>query len=128
MERYDAVLYAVGAADGRRLGIPGEDLPGSHSATEFVGWYNGHPNFADREFDLTSPRAVIIGHGNVAVDVARMLVLDPADLAVTDAADHAMAALVAAGVREVIVLGRRGPAQSAFTNPELRELGELTRA
>jgi ferredoxin--NADP+ reductase len=128
LERYHAVLYAVGTAADNRLGIPGEDRPGSHPATEFVAWYNGHPDFADHEFDLSVTRAVVIGNGNVAVDVARMLVLDPDEVAVTDTADHAVEGLGAAQVHDVIVLGRRGPVQAAFTTPELRELGELTRA
>ena len=128
LDRYHAVLYAVGTASDNKLGIPGEDRPGSHGALEFVAWYNGHPDYADHEFDLSATRAVVIGNGNVAVDVARMLVLDPEEMAVTDTADHAIAPLGAASVHEVIVLGRRGPAQAAFTTPELRELGELTRA
>jgi ferredoxin/flavodoxin---NADP+ reductase len=128
LERYHAVVYAVGTATDNRLGIPGEDRPGSHSATEFVAWYNGHPDFADCEFDLSVPRAVVIGNGNVAIDVARMLVLDPDEVNCTDCADHAVAGLAAAQVEHVIMLGRRGPAQAAFTNPELRELGELKRA
>jgi ferredoxin/flavodoxin---NADP+ reductase len=128
LERYHAVVYAVGTATDNRLGIPGEDRPGSHSATEFVAWYNGHPDFADHEFDLSATRAVVVGNGNVAVDVARMLVLDPDEVAVTDTADHAVGALAAAEVHDVVVLGRRGPVQAAFTTPELRELGELTRA
>ncbi len=128
LERYHAVVYAVGSSTDNRLGIEGEDLPGSHSATEFVAWYNGHPEHAEREFDLSCERAVVIGHGNVAIDVARMLVLDPEELALTDTADHAIEALLDARVREVVLLGRRGPAQAAFTNPELLELGELRRA
>src|SRR5436309_12202200 len=127
-ERYHAVIYAVGTSDDNRLGIPGEDRPGSHSATEFVAWYNGHPDFADHEFDLSASRAVVIGNGNVALDVARMLVLEPDEISSTDTADHAVAGLAAAQVEHVILLGRRGPAQAAFTNPELRELGELQRA
>jgi ferredoxin--NADP+ reductase len=127
-ERYHAVVYAVGTATDNRLGIPGEDRPGSHSATEFVAWYNGHPDFADHEFDLSATRAVVVGNGNVAVDVARMLVLEPDEVAVTDTADHAVEALASCSVHDVIVLGRRGPVQAAFTTPELRELGELTRA
>jgi len=127
-ERYHAVLYAIGTSDDNRLGIPGEDRPGSYPATRFVAWYNGHPHACDETFDLSAERAVVVGNGNVAVDVARMLVLDPDELAVTDTADHAIEAFNAAGVREVVLLGRRGPAQAAFTNPELRELGELTRA
>jgi ferredoxin--NADP+ reductase len=128
LERYHAVVYAIGTATDNRLGIPGEDRPGSHSATEFVAWYNGHPDFADHEFDLSATRAVVVGNGNVAVDVARMLVLDPDEVAATDTADHAVDALASASVHDVIVLGRRGPVQAAFTTPELRELGELTRA
>ncbi|MEA2425645.1 MAG: ferredoxin/flavodoxin---NADP+ reductase [Thermoleophilaceae bacterium] len=127
-ERYDAIVYAVGTADDNRLGIEGEDRPGSHSATEFVAWYNGHPGYADRQFDLSATRAVVIGNGNVAIDVGRMLVLDPDEVGTTDTADHAIADLAAAQVEHVILLGRRGPAQAAFTNPELLELGELARA
>jgi ferredoxin--NADP+ reductase len=122
---YHAVLYAIGAPTDRRLGIPGEDLPGSHAATEFVAWYNGHPDYADHDFDLSPERAVVIGNGNVALDVARMLALTPAELEKTDTADHALEALEASRVREIVVLGRRGPAQAAYTNPELRELAEL---
>ena len=128
LARYHAVIYAVGTATDNRLGIPGEDRPGSHAATEFVAWYNGHPHFADHMFDLNGGRAVVIGNGNVAIDVARMLVLDPTELRPTDTADHALEAFGMAGVTEVILLGRRGPAEAAFTNPELRELGELQRA
>jgi ferredoxin/flavodoxin---NADP+ reductase len=122
---YDAVIYAVGTAADRRSGIPGEALAGSHSATEFVGWYNCHPDFRDLEFDLSGERAIVVGNGNVAVDVARMLCLSEAELRVTDIADHALDALLASNVREIVVLGRRGPEQAAFTNPELLELGEL---
>jgi ferredoxin--NADP+ reductase len=127
-ERYHAVIYAYGTATDRQLGIPGEDLPGSHAATEFVNWYNAHPDFAEREFDLSHRRAVVIGNGNVAADVARMLALPRSELEVTDTADHAIEALASSGVEEIVVLGRRGPAQAAFTNPEVRELGELTEA
>src|SRR3954451_10483256 len=127
-ERYHAVVYAIGTARGNRLGIPGEDLAGVHAAGDFVAWYNGHPARADERFDLDAERAVVIGNGNVAIDVARMLVLAPEELAPTDTADHAIAALAASRVREVVLLGRRGPAQAAFTNPELLELGELARA
>jgi ferredoxin/flavodoxin---NADP+ reductase len=127
-ERYHAVIYAVGTSDDNRLGIAGEDRPGSHSATEFVAWYNGHPDYADREFDLSVGTAVVIGNGNVAIDVARMLVLDPDEIKVTDTADHAITGLGAASVEHVIMLGRRGPVQAAFTNPELLELGELKRS
>jgi ferredoxin--NADP+ reductase len=128
LARYHAIVYAVGTATDNRLGIPGEDRPGSHPATDFVAWYNGHPHYADHAFDLDGGRAVVVGNGNVAIDVARMLVLDPGELAPTDTADHALDAFGVAGVTEVILLGRRGPAQAAFTNPELRELGELQRA
>jgi ferredoxin/flavodoxin---NADP+ reductase len=128
LARYHAVVYAIGTPDDRRLGIPGEDRPGSHPATRFVAWYNGHPDAHEDAFDLATDRAVVVGNGNVAVDVARMLVLDPDELAVTDTADHALDAFGGAGVREVVLLGRRGPAQAAFTTPELRELGELRRA
>ena len=125
LERYHAVVYAVGTPRGNRLGLPGEERPGSVGATEFVAWYNGHPRYADAAFDLSCTRAVVIGNGNVALDVARMLVVDPRELASTDAADHAIAALGAASITEVAVLGRRGPLDAAFTTPELRELGEL---
>jgi ferredoxin--NADP+ reductase len=127
-DRYDVVVYATGTSSDNRLGIEGEDLKGSHPATTFVAWYNGHPHHAAHEFDLSAKRAVVIGNGNVAIDVARMLVLDPEELAPTDTADHAIEALAKAEVEEVILLGRRGPAQAAFTNPELLELGELRRA
>ncbi len=125
---YNAVVYAYGAPTDRHLGIPGEDLPGSHAATEFVAWYNAHPDFADREFDLSCERAVVIGNGNVATDVARMLGLNRSELEATDTADHAIEALAENGIKEILVLGRRGPAQAAFTNPELRELGEMVDA
>jgi ferredoxin/flavodoxin---NADP+ reductase len=125
---YDAVLYSVGTAADRRSGIPGEELPGSHSATEFVGWYNGHPDYRDLEFDLSGERAIVIGNGNVAIDVARMLTLTHDELAVTDTADHAIDVFDASSVREIVILGRRGPQQAAFTNPELLELGELADA
>jgi ferredoxin/flavodoxin---NADP+ reductase len=127
-ERYHAVVHAYGSATDRHLSIPGEDLPGSHAATEFVAWYNAHPDFADCKFDMSCERAVVIGNGNVATDVARMLALTRAELAETDTADHAIEPLVGSGVREIVILGRRGPAQAAFTNPELRELGEMAAA
>jgi ferredoxin/flavodoxin---NADP+ reductase len=126
LERYHAVVYATGTDIDRRLGIPGEDLPGSYPATRFVAWYNGHPDACDERFDLSAQRAVVIGNGNVAIDVARMLLLDPDELAATDTADHAIGPLSEAHVQEVILLGRRGPEHAAFTNPELRELGEMT--
>jgi ferredoxin--NADP+ reductase len=128
LDRYHAIVYAVGTSSDKALGIPGERRPGSVAAAEFVAWYNGHPSYADEAFDLSSSRAVVIGNGNVALDVARMLVLDPAELAPTDVADHAIAAFAGASVEEVVILGRRGPAQASFTTPELRELSELTRA
>ncbi|HEX7290361.1 MAG TPA: FAD-dependent oxidoreductase [Conexibacter sp.] len=125
---YHAVLYAFGASGDRRLGIPGEELPGSHSSTEFVAWYNGHPDFAEHAFDLDATTAVVVGNGNVALDVARMLALPRATLAQTDVADHALEALAGSSIEEVVVLGRRGPAQAAFTTPELIELSELAEA
>jgi ferredoxin--NADP+ reductase len=128
LERYHAVVYAVGTPTDNRLGIPGDHRPGSVAATQFVAWYNGHPRYADEAFDLSCARAVVIGNGNVAIDVARMLVLDPGELTSTDTADHAIDVFAAASVTEVVILGRRGPAQAAFTNPELREVGELARA
>jgi ferredoxin--NADP+ reductase len=127
-ERYHAVVYAYGSSTDRQLGIPGEELPGSHAATEFVAWYNAHPDFADHEFDLSCERAVVIGNGNVAADVARMLALTREELEETDTAEHAIAPMADSGVREIVVLGRRGPAQAAFTNPEVRELGEMVDA
>jgi ferredoxin--NADP+ reductase len=129
LAHYHAIVYATGSAVDRPLGIPGEDLAGSHAATDFVGWYNGHPDQTDLEVDLMSAeRALVIGNGNVALDLARMLVLSEAELAGTDTADHALQVLGKSRVREVVVIGRRGPAQAAFTNPELRELGELSQA
>jgi hypothetical protein len=110
------------------MGIPGEDLAGSTSATAFVAWYNGHPDYRHLEFDLSCKRAVIVGNGNVAMDVARMLALTPAELARTDVADHALEILRSSAVEEIVILGRRGPAQAAFTNPELLELGEMVDA
>ena len=124
---YDAVVYAVGAQTDRRMGIPGEDLPGSWPATAFVAWYNGHPDFQELAFDLSGERAVV-GNGNVAVDVARMLALTDEELAPTDTTDPAIEAIVGSGLREILMLGRRGPAQAAFTTPELQELGELAGA
>src|SRR6266511_3408210 len=125
---FDAVVYAFGAQSDRRLGIPGEELPGSWSATEFVAWYNGHPDFQDISFDLNVERAVVIGNGNVALDVARMLALTPDELAPTDTTDPAIEAIGASTIREIVVVGRRGPAQASFTTPELAELGELAGA
>jgi ferredoxin/flavodoxin---NADP+ reductase len=125
MRHYTAVIYATGAQTDKSLGIPGEDLPGSWAATEFVAWYNAHPDFRDLEFDLSAERAVVIGNGNVAADVTRMLTLSPGELERTDVADHALEALRRSRIEEVIVIGRRGPAQVAFTSAELRELGRL---
>ncbi|QLY32366.1 FAD-dependent oxidoreductase [Nocardia huaxiensis] len=125
LEHHHAVVYAVGAATDRKLGVPGEDLPGSYSATEFVAWYNGHPDYADREFDLSGERAVIVGNGNVALDVARVLTVSPDELAKTDIADHALDALRRSNIQEVVVLGRRGPLQAAYTSSEFLALGYL---
>jgi ferredoxin--NADP+ reductase len=124
-ERYDAVIYAVGAQSDRSLGIPGEDLPGSVAAVDFVGWYNAHPHFEEMAPDVSSGRAVVVGNGNVALDVARILVTDPDVLATTDIADHALKSLHDRGVEEVLIVGRRGPLQAPFTTLELRELGNL---
>ena len=122
---YHAIVFTVGCETDRSLGIPGEELPGSHAATAFVGWYNGHPDYADDDFDLSSERAVVIGNGNVAMDVARMLALTDHELRQTDTADHAIELLDQKQIREIVVLGRRGPVQAAFTNPEIKELGEM---
>ncbi|MGH3072337.1 MAG: FAD-dependent oxidoreductase [Gaiellaceae bacterium] len=127
-ERYDAVVYSVGAQTDRQLGIPGEDLPGSWAATEFVAWYNGHPDYQHLEFDLSHERAVVIGNGNVALDVARMLALTPEELAPTDTTDAAVEAINASGIREILVVGRRGPVQASWTPVEVGELGELAGA
>jgi ferredoxin--NADP+ reductase len=125
---YDAVVYAVGAQSDRRMGIPGEDLPGSWSATEFVAWYNGHPDFQELRFDLSGERAVVVGAGNVALDVVRMLALSPEEIQPTDTTDEAIEAILDSGIAEIVLLARRGPAQAAFTTPELKELGELADA
>jgi ferredoxin/flavodoxin---NADP+ reductase len=124
-EHYHQILYGTGAQTDRHMGIPGEDLKGSYPATEFVAWYNGHPDFRDLHFELDAERVAVVGVGNVAVDVARILSLTPKELAVTDMADYAIDALSKSKVKEVYLLGRRGPAQAAFTNPEVKELGEL---
>ena len=121
---FHQVVFATGAQTDRRIGIPGEDLAGVHSATEFVAWYNGHPDYRDRTFDLSQERVAIVGVGNVAVDVARILLLPFDELKATDMADHALDALSRSRVREVSMLGRRGPAQAAFSNLEVKELGE----
>src|SRR5437763_12359762 len=122
---YDAVVYAFGAQSDKRLGIPGEALPGSWSATEFVAWYNGHPDYQQLRFDLNVDRAVVIGNGNVALDVARMLALTPEELASTDTTDAAAEAISRSSLSDIVVLGRRGPAEAAFTPVELGELGDL---
>ena len=125
---YDAVVYAFGAETDRRLGIPGEDLPGSWAATEFVAWYNAHPDFQHLSFDLSGERALVIGNGNVALDVARMLALTREEIAPTDATDAAIEAICGSGLREIVVAGRRGPVQASWTAPELQEMGELAGA
>jgi ferredoxin--NADP+ reductase len=125
---YHQVLFATGAQSDRRMEIPGEDLEGSHPATEFVAWYNGHPDYRDKSFDLSQERVAIVGVGNVAIDVARILCLSREELLATDMADHAIEALSRSRVKEVHLLGRRGPAQAAFTNPEVKELGEMADA
>jgi len=123
--RYDAVVMCTGSSIGKTLGIPGEDLPGSLSAADFVPWYNGHPDYVNVNVPLDGDTAVIIGAGNVAMDCARMLGIDPSELNSTDTADHALAALHASGIRKVYIAGRRGPEHAAFTAPELRELPKL---
>jgi ferredoxin--NADP+ reductase len=125
MEHYSAVIYATGAQTDKSLGIPGEGLDGSRAATEFVAWYNGHPDYRELDFDLSCKRAVVIGNGNVAADVVRILARGTAELERTDIADHALHALRRSAIEEIVVLGRRGPAQAAFTSAELRELGHL---
>ncbi len=123
---YDQIIYAVGAQSDRKMGIPGEDLIGSAPATSFVGWYNGHPYYRNSQFNLDAhQRVVVIGNGNVAMDVTRALVAPVDALATTDMADHAIAGLRASTVTQVVVVGRRGPVQAAFTTPELKEFGEL---
>ena len=124
-QRYHAVLYSYGASASRALKLPGEDLPGSFAAAEFVAWYNGHPDYADYQFDLSGKRAVIVGNGNVALDIARILVKPVDELRTTDIADHAIEALSKSNISEVVVLGRRGVADAACTNPELLALGDL---
>ncbi len=125
LERYDAVVYAVGAQRDNPLRIPGEDLPGSISSTDVVGWYNGHPDFRDVQIPLDTERVIVVGAGNVALDVARMLLTEPDELAKTDTADHAIDAIRASSVREVVIVARRGPLEASFTTPELRELPEI---
>lgn len=125
MRHHHAVLYAVGAFEERRLGVSGEDLTGSHPASEFVAWYNGHPDYADMSFDLSGERAVVIGNGNVALDIARVLLLDNDELKKTDIADHALDALQRSNIREVLLLGRRGPVQAAYSSSEFLAFGYL---
>jgi ferredoxin--NADP+ reductase len=124
-EAYDAVVLATGSTTGRKLGIKGEDLPNCLSAADFVPWYNAHPDFTDVKVDLDTDTAVVIGAGNVAMDVARMLALDPAELDPTDTAEHALKVFKASKIRKVIICGRRGPEHAAFTAPELRDLPKL---
>lgn len=125
LAHYDQVVYAVGAQSDRKMGIPGEDLLGSVPATAFVGWYNGHPDYRSMQFNLNAERVVVIGNGNVAMDVTRILMAPVDELATTDMADHALDALRTSQVKQVVMLGRRGPVQAAFTTPELKEFGEL---
>ena len=124
-KHYHQIVYTTGAQTDRSLGIPGEELDGSYAATEFVAWYNGHPDFRECRFDLSVERAAVVGVGNVAVDVCRILSRTPEELAKTDIADYALEALRESNIKEVYMLGRRGPAQAAFTTPEVKELGEL---
>jgi len=124
-EKYDAVVIATGTALGKKLGIPGEELAGSMSAATFVPWYNAHPDFKDESVDLSCETAVVIGAGNVAMDVARMLALEPSELDPTDTADHAIDVFKTSSVRTVVISARRGPEHAAFTSPELRELPKL---
>jgi len=125
---YHQVIFATGAQTDRQMGVPGEDLAGSHAATEFVAWYNAHPDYRECQFDLSAQRAVVVGVGNVAIDVARILMRTPEELVKTDIATHALEALRNSNIREVFLLGRRGPAQAAFTNPEVKEIGEMADA
>jgi ferredoxin--NADP+ reductase len=129
LRHYDQVVYATGNETDRALGIPGEELEGVHSGTEFVGWYNGHPDFKDRQFDLAkATRVAVIGIGNVSVDVVRVLSKHPDELAATDIADYALEDLGQSSVRDILLLGRRGPAQSAWSPKEIKELGSLKHA
>ncbi len=124
-EYYHQILFATGAQTDRRMNIPGEDLLGSHPATEFVAWYNGHPDYRNHQFNLQVEQAAVVGVGNVAIDVARLLSLSRAELLASDAADYAVEALSNSKIKVVYLLGRRGPAQAAFTNPEIKEIGDL---
>jgi ferredoxin/flavodoxin---NADP+ reductase len=125
LQFYDQIIYAVGAQADRRMGIAGEEMSNVFPALSFVGWYNGHPDYCDLPIDLSGARAVVVGNGNVAMDVTRMLVLTPEALRKTDIADHALEKLRKSNIREVVLLGRRGAAQAAFTTPEIKELGKL---
>ncbi|MGQ0793841.1 MAG: FAD-dependent oxidoreductase [Deltaproteobacteria bacterium] len=125
---YHIIIFATGAQTDKRMNIPGEDLLGSHPATEFVAWYNGHPDYCHLNFDLSQERVAVIGVGNVAIDVARILCLNGEELKKTDIADYALHALANSRVKEVYIVGRRGPAQAAFTNPEIKEVGNLADA
>ncbi|MBZ0300350.1 MAG: FAD-dependent oxidoreductase [Anaerolineae bacterium] len=127
-QHYHAVIFAVGAQTDKPLNIPGEDLAGSHAATEFVAWYNGHPDYREREFDLTVENVAVVGVGNVAMDVVRILARTVDELRETDIADYALDELGKSQVKNIYILGRRGPAQAAFTNPEIKELGEMADA
>ncbi len=124
-ERYDAVVLATGSSKGRKLGIPGEELPNCVSAAEFVPWYNAHPDYVDVDVDLNCDTAIVIGAGNVAMDVARLLAIDPSELDPTDIAEHALVKFKQSQIRKVIICGRRGPEHAAFTAPELRDLPKL---
>ena len=124
-ENYDAVILATGSSVGRKLGVPGEDLPGSLSAADFVPWYNGHPDYVNCDVPLNGKNAIVIGAGNVAMDCGRMLALDPAELDSTDTSDHALVSFHQSAIRKVTIVGRRGPEHAAFTSPEIRELPKL---
>ena len=124
-EHYDQIVYAVGAETDRKLDVPGEMLTGSYTATEFVAWYNGHPDYVDSQFDLSHERAVVVGIGNVAMDVTRILAKSPDELAATDIADYALESIRTSKIREIVILGRRGAAQAAFTPKEIKEIGAL---
>ena len=128
LQHYHQVLFCTGCEHDQRLGISGEDLPGSHPATAFVGWYNGHPDYRTQQFELNGKAAAVIGHGNVAMDVTRILARTPEELSTTDIAEHALEALRHSSIATIHLLGRRGPAQAAFTNPEIRELTNLPAA
>ncbi|MCZ6557743.1 MAG: FAD-dependent oxidoreductase [SAR324 cluster bacterium] len=125
LAHYHQLLFTTGAESDNRMGIPGEDLAGSFPATQFVGWYNGHPEYRHFEFDLSGPQVAVIGNGNVAMDVVRILAKPVSELETTDIADYALEALRQSQIKEIFMLGRRGPAQAAFTNPEIRELGVI---